>query len=231
MRIFPLVLALLAGVVVSGEPRISSPDPERFAKSIESFQEEDKSIEVSEGLILFTGSSSIRMWKSLSADFPEQNTLNRGFGGSHISDVLHYFDILIPPHKPSVIVLYCGENDLWSGKSSQQVVEDFKVFVKRVGKILPKTRIHYLACKPSPKRMQKWAIYQQCNRMIAKQCAKEERLNFIDVSKVMLDRKGHPLSGIWLKDQLHMNARGYESWTTLLRPILAKPKQGQRVRR
>ncbi len=224
MNQIPLVFSIFVTVSLFGVPRIQGPDPERFAKSIEAFQEEDKSIEAGERLILFTGSSSIRMWKSLSTDFPEQNTLNRGFGGSHISDVLHYFDILIPRHKPAVIVLYCGENDLWSGKSSQQVVEDFKVFVKRVGKILPKTQIHYLACKPSPKRMEKWAIYQQCNRMIAKHCAKEERLNFVDVSKVMLDREGRPLSDIWSKDQLHMNAKGYERWTTLLRPILAKPK-------
>ena len=164
------------------------------------------------------------MWKSLSTDFPEQNTLNRGFGGSHISDVLHYFDILIPRHKPAVIVLYCGEIDLWSGKPSQQVVEDFKAFVKRVGKILPKTRIFYICCKPSPKRWEKWDLYQKCNRMIADQCSKDKRLPFVDVSKVMLDSEGRPLTDIWLKDRLHMNAKGYERWTGLLRPILAKPK-------
>ncbi|MGE4549785.1 MAG: GDSL-type esterase/lipase family protein [Opitutales bacterium] len=207
-----------------GETRIPSPDPERFAKAIASFQKEDLAKDRVDTLTLFTGSSSIRMWKSLAKDFPDRETLNRGFGGSHLSDVLHYFDVLVTRHKPAVIVLYCGENDLWAGKPPGQVCEDFETFAHRVHEKLPKTRIHYLACKPSPKRLEKWALYQQCNRMIAKHCAKEERLNFVDVSKVMLDQEGRPLPDIWLADKLHMNAKGYRHWTQLLRPILAKQK-------
>lgn len=155
-------------------------------------------------------------------DFPDHKTLNRGFGGSHLSDVLHYFDLLATRHKPTVIVLYCGENDLWSGKPPQQVFEDFKTFANRVHKILPETHIHYLACKPSPKRWEKWDLYQKCNRMIANHCGKDKRLTFVDVSKVMLGADGKPLPDIWLEDKLHLNEKGYVRWTNLLRPILAK---------
>ena len=224
MRKFSLALALLAVIVASGETRIPSPDPERFAKAIANFQKEDLTKDPVDTLTLFTGSSSIRMWKSLAKDFPDHETLNRGFGGSHLSDMLHYFDILVDRHKPAEIVLYCGENDLWAGKPPGQVLQDFKTFVRRVHEMLPKTRIHYLACKPSPKRLEKWALYQQCNRMIAKHCAKEERLNFVDISKIMLDWEGRPLPDIWLADKLHMNAKGYRHRTQLLRPILAKQK-------
>ena len=196
MRKFSLVLALLAVIVVSGETRIPSPDPERFAKAIANFQKEDPGQDPVDTLTLFTGSSSIRMWKSLAKDFPDHETLNRGFGGSHLSDALHYFDILVARHKPAVIVLYCGENDLWSGKPPEQVFEDFKTFAKRVHEKFPQTRIHYLACKPSPKRWEKWRLYQRCNRMIANGCAKDKRLNFVDVSKVMLGADGKPFPEI-----------------------------------
>ena len=197
-------------------------DPARFSNAIATFEKEDADRKPVDDLTLFTGSSSIRMWKSLTTDFPDRKVLNRGFGGSHISDVLHYFDVVVARHKPKVIVLYCGENDLWSGKPPKQVFTDFLEFVRRVHALDSKIKIHYLAAKPSPKRMSKWDIYQTCNRLIANHSAKDKRLHFVDISKVMLGKNGQPLPDIWLKDKLHMNASGYARWTKLLSPILTK---------
>ncbi|MBL62558.1 MAG: hypothetical protein CMI30_04020 [Opitutae bacterium] len=220
MRSLSFALALVAGSFTQAETKVSDPDPKRFSKAMESFEREDASSQPVKDLVLFTGSSSIRMWKTLARDFPGHDTLNRGFGGSHLSDALHYFDLLITAHKPTVIVLYCGENDLWSGKPPEQVFGDFKTFADRVHEKFPKTRIHYLACKPSPKRWEKWELYQRCNRMIAKECGQDKRLNFVDVSKVMLGANGKPLPDIWLADKLHMNAKGYALWTKLIGPVL-----------
>jgi hypothetical protein len=38
------------------------------------------------GGIVFTGSSSIRLWTTLAGDFPAHRVLNRGFGGSELRD-------------------------------------------------------------------------------------------------------------------------------------------------
>jgi len=199
----------------------AEPDPARFSNAIATFEKEDAGGKPVADLTLFTGSSSIRMWKSLPTDFPNHKVLNRGFGGSHISDVLYYFDLVVARHKPKAIVLYCGENDLWSGKPPKQVFTDFLEFVRRVHALDSKTKIHYLAAKPSPKRFEKWEIYQTCNSLISDHSAKDKRLHFVDVSKVMLGKDDQPLPDIWLKDKLHMNASGYARWTKFLRPILA----------
>ncbi len=220
-KILP-VLALLFTFSTSLAAKVDDPDPARFAKAMVAFKEDDSNRKPVPDLTLFTGSSSIRMWKSLDKDFPNREVLNRGFGGSHVSDVLHYFDVVVARHKPKTIVLYCGENDLWFGKPPKQVFADFKELVRRVHKILPKTRIHYLACKPSPKRFEKWDVYQVCNRLIANHCDKDKNLNFVDVSKVMLGKDDQPLPDIWLKDKLHMNQAGYKRWTRLLTSVLAK---------
>src|SRR3546814_9842403 len=42
--------------------------------------------------VVFTGSSSVRMWASLAADFPRQPVLNRGFGGSQLRDAIWQAD-------------------------------------------------------------------------------------------------------------------------------------------
>ena len=54
------------------------------------------------GGTFFVGSSSIRMWKTLQADFPGLPVLNRGFGGSELSDVVQFANrIVVPDGKPT----------------------------------------------------------------------------------------------------------------------------------
>jgi lysophospholipase L1-like esterase len=218
----PKLITRLTMIILSANSLTAKvdPDPARFSNAIATFEKEDTGLKPIADLTLFTGSSSIRMWKSLSADFPDHKVLNRGFGGSHISDVLHYLDIVVARHKPKTIVLYCGENDLWSGKPPKQVFADLLEFVRRVHAHDSKIKIYYLAAKPSPKRMSKWKTYQICNHLIANYCAKNKRLNFVDVSEVMLGKDGQPIPDIWLKDKLHMNGEGYARWTKLLSPLL-----------
>ena len=87
-------------------------------------------------ILLFSPDSSIRKWTTLSMIL-EIRLLNRGFGGAHISDLIHYYPKLFPHYKPKRIILYCGENDLWSGKSYPQVLEDFQILWERIRSDLP----------------------------------------------------------------------------------------------
>ena len=127
----------------------SQSDPDRFVRDFEKFAELDKANPPpAKNLTLFTGSSTIRRWTTLSEDFPEIPVLNRGFGGSQLHQVLHHFDDLFPRYKPERIVLYCGENDLWHGKSVVKTLDEFTTLVTRIRKILPNTPLVYLSCKP-----------------------------------------------------------------------------------
>lgn len=201
----------------------SSPksDPQRFAKDFEKFAEVDKvNPPPAKNLTLFTGSSTIRRWNTLSKDFPKIPVLNRGFGGSQLHQVLHHFDQLFQRYKPVRIVLYCGENDLWHGKTIEKTLDDFTTLVSRIHKVLPNTPIVYLSCKPSPKRMSKWLTYQELNGKIQTRCEKDPLLTFIDISPALLGSDGKPASDIWDKDQLHLNQAGYDRLTKLLAPVL-----------
>lgn len=208
-------------VFLSAPLQASQSDPERFVRDFEKFAEWDKANPPpAKNLTLFTGSSTIRRWTTLSEDFPEIPVLNRGFGGSQLHQVLHHFDDLFPRYKPERIVLYCGENDLWHGKSVVKTLDEFTTLVTRIRKILPNTPLVYLSCKPSPKRMSKWAIYQDLNGKIKTFCQKDPLLTFVDLSGILLGPDGKPATGIWDKDQLHVNQAGYASLTKLLGPVL-----------
>ena len=202
-------------------PEIPDPDPERFSDDFKKFARNEQSTKIqTEKITLFTGSSSIRMWESLESDFSELNVINRGFGGAHLSDVLHYYDRLFTKYRPQKIVLYCGENDLWSGKSVGRVLKDFHALWAKINMDLPTTTLVYLSCKPSPKRISKWNTYQSLNLLIKNLAQRDNKLTFVDISPTLLRPNLSFYPGLWKNDDLHLNQAGYDRWTAWIRPTL-----------
>ena len=95
------------------------PNPLRFMQkplsgdqvSIDLFQLWDKKNSQVENPVVFVGSSSIRKWYTAEY-FPDIPLVNRGFGGSHISDVIYFINETVLKFKPKVIVFYAGDNDI-----------------------------------------------------------------------------------------------------------------------
>src|SRR4030095_13498966 len=81
-RFLPLVLLALTSVRADDR----ATDSEKWEKDIAAFETADRGQPPKKGAILFIGSSSIRLWKTLAEDFPQHRVLNRGFGGSEIAD-------------------------------------------------------------------------------------------------------------------------------------------------
>jgi lysophospholipase L1-like esterase len=172
------------------------------------------------GAVVFVGSSSIRLWRSLAEDFPGIPTINRGFGGSELADSVFYFDRLVPLHQPRAVVLYAGDNDLWAGKTPEAIAADFAAFRAKLHAALPAAHLFYLAIKPSPSRAKVWPLGKEANRLIAAQCAADPLCTFVDVASVLLDAAGQPRPELFREDQLHLNPAGYARWTQVLAPLL-----------
>ena len=64
----------------------TKPTSQPFQNEIEAFEATDRAHPPSPGGVMFLGSSSIRLWKTLAADFPDVSPVNRGFGGSTVPD-------------------------------------------------------------------------------------------------------------------------------------------------
>ena len=171
--------------------------------------------------VLLIGSSSIRFWDTLAADFPGVPVINRGFGGSEIRDSTWYADRIVVPYAPRMIVLYAGDNDLASGRSPLQLRDDFRAFVARVRHDLPRVKIAYIANKPSPSRVRLLPAQRQANSLIRQDIATMKGVQFIDIFTPMLDAQGQPREELFLEDRLHMNPAGYELWKRVVAPRLA----------
>jgi lysophospholipase L1-like esterase len=170
--------------------------------------------------IVFVGSSSIVGWETLQADFPDVPVVNRGFGGSQISDVVRYAERILVPHIPRVVVLYAGDNDLAAGKTPAQVFADFKSFVALIRRELPATKVVFIAIKPSIDRFGIIDKVRETNHLIQNYARTRDKIVYVDVFTPMLDASGNPRRELFLEDGLHMNARGYAIWRDLIAPVV-----------
>lgn len=170
--------------------------------------------------ILFVGSSSIKGWNNLSASFPGHTVLNRGFGGSQMSDLLEFFGRLVVPYDPPLIVVYEGDNDLVGSKTAQQVFTEYQDFATRVEQRLPDAEIAFIAVKPSPSRVGVMGKMAEFNAMLRAFCGQKPRFRYVDVFTPMLNAQGQPRPELFQSDMLHMNAAGYAIWTSLIAPVL-----------
>jgi lysophospholipase L1-like esterase len=216
-----LVATALALLTLAARPAAQNgPNPSRWEEEIKAFEQADLLNPPAHGSIIFTGSSSIRLWTSLQADFQGLPVLNRGFGGSMLPEVTAVLERIVIPHKPALVVLYCGTNDIHAGRSASQVVTDFETFVRTLHEAVPVTRIAYISIAPNPARWSELATQRAANRGIQEFIRDDARLAYIDVTAAMLGPDGLPKPDIYVEDGLHMNARGYALWTPLVRPYL-----------
>jgi lysophospholipase L1-like esterase len=191
----------------------------QWSKEMAAFEQQDRAAPPKPGGIVFVGSSSIRLW-DLGQSFPGMPILNRGFGGSQIVDSVNHAELLVLKHRPGIVVFYAGDNDIAAGKTPQVVAGDYKAFVSKVHSTLPKTRVAFIAIKPS---IQRWALVakvREANALIRSYSEGDDLLGFIDVDGPMLGWDEKPRADLFVADGLHLSAKGYELWTRLVRPFL-----------
>jgi lysophospholipase L1-like esterase len=212
--------SLVCAALVLGAARAAETNSP-FAAEIAAFRGADAAYPAPPGGTLFLGSSSVRMWRTLSNDFAGHLVINRGFGGSQISDVLADFEALVPPSKPGRIVFYCGGNDIHGGKSPASVFADFRKFYDLARRAAPNARIYYISIAPNPARFSEVPKVREANRLIEEFCQGHPvETAFLDIFPLMLQPDGTPKPELFGPDRLHMSPAGYAIWAKVVRKAL-----------
>ena len=198
-------------------------DPAKWEHEILHYEKQDRKKSPPENPVLFLGSSSVRLWR-LKKFFPDHHSccLNRGFGGSGLPDVLHFFDRLVTPYQPKAMVFYAGENDIGHGSNADVVIENCHRFVERLHHEQPRCELLILPIKPSPTLWGKWLEIKVVNEAIAHLTEQDARVETVDTATPMLGRDGFPRPELYMRDHLHMSPVGYALWTDLTRPWLER---------
>ena len=194
--------------------------PLRFKDDVAQLTANDQSLNKKD-VVLFTGSSSIRMWENIQSEFPKYNVVNRGFGGSQTSDLLYYFDQLILPYNPKKIFIYEGDNDLSAGKSPEQILSTMDSLIALIhDKISRNVSVYVISPKPSLSRWELRDKYTDLNKRMGELASSKKNVYFIDVWTPALDADGNVLKDIFLEDGLHMNEKGYAIWVSVFKKYL-----------
>jgi lysophospholipase L1-like esterase len=188
---------------------------QRFQKEVDSIVSHNLSVDKAD-LILFTGSSSIRMWKDLKKAFPNHNVVNLGFGGSEMADLLYYIDRLVLQFKPKQVFIYEGDNDIAVGRSPEKIFAAADATLARIQEELPNTEVVFISPKPSVARWHLKDKYEAFNTRLHAWTKEKRNVKYADVWTPMLKKDGVVRDDIFLGDNLHMNKKGYAIWTTEL---------------
>lgn len=221
MKVSPLrLLGLLTLFCVFCFTSLQAQNFARWEKEISAFERADRSNPPAKKGIVFTGSSSIRLWENVHQDFPGKNIINRGFGGSETDAVAHFANRIVVPYKPRQVVIYVGDNDLAAGKSPEKVLADFQDLFFRIRKQVPKATITFISIKPSPSRKHLLEQVRQANALVKGFLDGQKKTGYVDIYTPMLQANGKPKPELFRADSLHMTRAGYEVWAAALKPYL-----------
>jgi lysophospholipase L1-like esterase len=192
----------------------------KWGESIAKYERQDSISMPEPGGILLLGSSSFTIWKDVGDNFPGKNIVNRGFGGSQMSDVLYFKERLILPYQPVQLILYEGENDIANGKMPDTIFSELVQLVNWTKTHFPEIKISILSMKPSPRRWEFRETMLEMNKKLNKYAEETENIDFINIWDPLLGSNGKPVKDNYLEDLLHLNANGYKIWQKAISPFL-----------
>ena len=188
-----------------------------FEGEVRSLSARFDSIGWNPGGTVVTGSSTIKMWRSLPETSSGEAVLNTGFGGSKAADLERYLFPLVLKFDPKRVFIYEGDNDLWADVPVQEILNSLKQIVTRIHLVDPGIEIILIGAKPSPSRWAKKETYQTFNQLLKAYCDREEQVTYLHTWNALTDAQGNPRPELYIQDQLHLNSAGYMIWNGIFK--------------
>jgi hypothetical protein len=174
--------------------------------------------------VLFAGSSSIRLWSSLSSDMAPYTVIQRGYGGARLNDFSFFAARIIYPHPCRAIVLFVANDITGSGadKTPEEVRDLFLNVLNIIREKFSDTPVFWIAITPTGSRWKAWPQIDKANMLIQKACNKEKDTYFISTKNFFLNSSGLPKNELFRADRLHLNEKGYAVWTEVIKKELQR---------
>jgi lysophospholipase L1-like esterase len=220
-------LALLIVALLLCADRAMAAATNVFEKDIVAFESGDKVNPPPSGAILFVGDSQFTRWKTIHEDLSEYTVINRGFGGSKMSDLVLFTSRIVTPYRPRLIVVNEGGNDIHEGQTPEVLLDNMKKFVLQVRKELPDVPIAFSGLAPSPARVNESEVRKRFNELLKTYIASQKKVFYIDLFNAYLGSDGTPREELFVADKLHHSAEGYKVRMKIMRPLLGKPDKAR----
>lgn len=227
---FLLVFFYVFSIWVISSYRVVSDDPVVWEKSINKLVDNEVEGSLGFGTLLFVGSSSIRSFYNLDTLFNGRVVIKKGFGGAKVNDVKYYKGDLILKHKPVLICLYLGTNDiLYRETTIPIVVEEYVDLVEVILNEMPGVSVALIALRPIKDSYNNKRFLRFNERMKAYSLSRNN-VAFLDVNNALLNDGGVADDAFLQFDGLHLNKNGYDAWGNAMREdVLSLSKNKHQV--
>ena len=176
------------------------------------------------GGVLLVGSSNFRKWTNAVTDLAPLPVTNRAFGGSQTSHQLMFFDQVVPPCRPGLVVWYCGSNDIKGKKDATSILERTEEWISRVKQMDSAAAVLLVSVIRAPQKHRdgQVAVVDAVNRGYEEIARSKEGVFYVDVNPALQSPTGESRAELYVEDGLHLNVEGYRQMTTLLKPAIEK---------
>ncbi len=166
--------------------------------------------------VAFYGSSSFRLWNTLYEDFKDYKPVNLGFGGSTLAACVWFFDRILRPYNPKLLLIYAGDNDIGDGRTGEEIFIFFKQLETEISQAFGNIPVGFISIKPSIARFNLRDQIVYTNKIIESEIKKHQNYHYINIYDRMLDSHKHPRKIYFEQDGLHLSAAGYDLWKEIL---------------
>ena len=195
-----------------------SPIEEEYEADVRELEINLHSKELENKKTVLFGSSTFKDWNNAHLDLSINNLSNLGFGGSTLVSCRTYFNRIVVPYSPDTMIFYAGDNDIGSGTSADELLNEFMLFTSEVSEKIPHTRCFFVSIKPSIFRRDYLEIILDANNKIKNAINHLAQWKYIDLCSPMLETGYEKFYG---EDPLHMNVLGYSLLSKLIRDELS----------
>ena len=179
--------------------------------------------------ILLAGESTAALFSEdlLKEFLPEYNTMNRAIPGETTVVFLANLDQLVIRHRPKVIVLAIGGNDILGGRCLSTILRNTEIILDTIHRKLPGTKVLLVSIPP----VVSWkvsSIAGHLNMGFQQLTNRKSFAQFVDLWPLLADEKRPVLDEkyqLYLEDkdkmdQVHFNKEGYRRFAEAIRPFL-----------
>jgi hypothetical protein len=206
---------------------------EKWQKDIDALLDDDVKETYGDDAVLFIGSSSIRLWKSIAEDVAPYTPINRGYGGAKFSDLAVFAKQLITPHRYRAIVIFAA-NDVTGSKEdiSAEEVEQLTRYICDISLAhQPQAPILIVEVTPTPSRFAHYDKIRLVNDRLRSIALTKPGTHFVATAEYYLNEAKQPRAEYFIEDKLHQNETGYDLWgrliTQRLNEVLASVESGE----
>jgi hypothetical protein len=176
------------------------------------------------GGVLMVGSSIFRKWQTCARDLAPLPLTNRAFGGSRTSDQLFFFDQIVPSSRATLVVWYCGSNDINAREAPDSILTNTKEWIGRTHAALPEARIVLVSVIRAPQKREAGLLPQvdAVNKGYIQIAHSDPDVVYVDVNPALETAAGAAVAEDYVQDKLHLTPEGYIRITSVLLPVMEK---------